>query len=268
MEEPWKKTAIAVRHRRRRRPSPCPAARPRPTSRRADQLAAPRRSPRPRSARRAPLRSARPTTAHAAERLPRRDRRTGGQRGRPRQGHRRATRADTAASSSPAFAAGASRHRAGQAVRRDHGAALHQARAGKVVDFVPYVWSGTGIAVSEGPSRRHHRVGRQPVRQEGDGRGRRRRPNRCRRSSPIGAQAGRQAGRRHQPQQSRRRIASSRCRTDEVDAYLDTAETLGYYAHEDRCAASRWPASLSAPSRSVLRRSRETPCCTTRFRTH
>ena len=108
----------------------------------------------------------------------------------------------------------------------------------KVVDFVPYVWSGTGIAVSK--------------------------------DHPADITG----------------LDDSMCGKKVIVAVATTAESLSQ-EQSDRCTAggstprnhwvttrrrplpsSRWRASLSAPSRSVLRRSRETPCCTMRSRTH
>ena len=98
-----------------------------------------------------------------------------------------------------------------------------------VVDFVPYVLSGTGIAVSQGAPSGHHRHERHPVRQEGDGR----RRYHCR-VTVSGA------GRKSAPQHGKPTIDINRnnhadvslqqVQNGQMDAYLDTAETLGYYA--------------------------------------
>ena len=121
-----------------------------------------------------------------------------------------------------------------------------------VVDFVPYVYSGTGIAVSKETPGRHHRHGRQPVRQEGDRRGRHHR-----RVAGTGAvrqvHGRRQTGDRHQPQQPRRRVDSAGAERAgrRLPRHRRDARLL---RHQDRARRSRWPASRSAPSRSAPRR--------------
>ena len=163
---------------------------------------------------------------HSAERLSRRDRRAGGQRGRPRQGDRRqlGLKPDFVES---AFAAVIPTLQAKQCDVIMAQLYIKPERE-KVVDFVPYVYSGTGIAVSkERPAditgmddslcgkKVMVAVGTtaESLSQE--------QSDKCTAAGKPGIDINRN---------NHADVSLQQVQNGQVDAFLDTAETLGYYA--------------------------------------